>query len=130
MVMEANTDRSWQFRQLRSSLETMAAAGSEQPSLFPEPAVTPRALAREFEHCDRAVRSGYESELTASQADALAAIDRKLETMSRDEAEFDADLWTSSALRTSEHWAEVRRLAESALEAFGWRADAAGGEAV
>jgi hypothetical protein len=36
--------------------------------------------------------------------------------MSRDGADFDADLWTDTALRTSEHWAEVRRLASAAIE--------------
>ena len=40
--------------------------------------------------------------------------------MSRDGAEFDADLWTEAALATSEHWADVRRLALSALDAFQW----------
>ena len=38
--------------------------------------------------------------------------------MSRDGAEFDAELWTDAALTGSVHWAEVRTLAAAALAAF------------
>jgi hypothetical protein len=38
--------------------------------------------------------------------------------MSRDGTELDADLWTDAAVRTSEQWADVRRLANAALDAF------------
>ena len=38
--------------------------------------------------------------------------------MARDGAEFDADIWTDEAVRTSEHWAEVRALAAAALDEF------------
>jgi hypothetical protein len=40
--------------------------------------------------------------------------------MSRDGSEFDVDLWTDAALSTSELWADVRRQALAALDAFGW----------
>ena len=43
--------------------------------------------------------------------------------MARDGAEFDADMWTDEAVRTSVHWAEVRELAEAVLEQFGSTAD-------
>jgi hypothetical protein len=38
--------------------------------------------------------------------------------MSRDGADFDADLWTDEAIRTSVHWRDVRALAAAALAAF------------
>ena len=101
----------------------LAAAGSEQPPLFPDSVATADQLARDFDQSAVAVRSNYGSDLSENQADALAALEQKLMTMSRDGAEFDAELWTEAALRTSEHWADVRTLALSALEAFGWRSE-------
>jgi hypothetical protein len=38
--------------------------------------------------------------------------------MSRDGAEFDADIWTDEAVRTSADWADVRRLAAAAVDAL------------
>ena len=122
-IPEDNIERSRDFDQLRRSLRSLAAAGSEQPPLFPDSVATADQLARDFDQCAAAVRTNYGSDLSENQADALASIERKLATMSRDGAEFDAELWTEAALRTSEHWADVRTLALSALEAFGWRTE-------
>jgi hypothetical protein len=47
--------------------------------------------------------------------------------ISREGAEFDLELWTDAALRTSEQWAGVRLLAVAALDAFGWPATAVPG---
>jgi hypothetical protein len=121
---EENPLRSLHFRQLRWSLQGLATAGSEQPALFPDHTVTASQLAFDFDHCASVVRSNYENDLSPSQADAIGAIDRKLAAMSRDGAEFDLELWTEGALRTSEAWAEVRRLARAALEALGWDVEA------
>ncbi len=63
--------------------------------------------------------------MSRPQTESLADIDRKLATISREGAEFDLELWTEAALSTSEHWAGVRRLATSALEAFGWTLESA-----
>jgi hypothetical protein len=117
--------RGWHFKRLRWSLQSLAAAGSEQPTLFPEHMMKADDLALDFDHWASFVRATYERDLSAAQADALAAIDRKLSTMSREGAEFDLDLWTDAALRTSELWADVRLLAAAALEAFGWPVDGA-----
>ncbi|HEY7500553.1 MAG TPA: hypothetical protein VH740_18670 [Vicinamibacterales bacterium] len=117
--------RSWHFKRLRWSLQSLAAAGSDQPTLFPEHMMRADDLALDFDHWASFVRGTYERELSASQLDALAAIDGKLSIMSRDGREFDLDLWTDTALRTSEEWADVRSLALGALDAFGWPADAA-----
>jgi hypothetical protein len=110
--------RAWHFKQLRWSLQALANAGSEQAALFPERATTADELAFDFDHWVTVVCDEHADELTEIQRDALAAIRRKLAAMSRDGADFDLDLWTDAALRTSEHWAEIRTLAATALEAF------------
>jgi hypothetical protein len=88
--------------------------------LFPDYVVNPDDLALDFDHWAFVVRSNDEIQLSTSQAEALTAIDAQLAVMSRDSTEFDLELWTEAALRTSEYWAEIRRLATSALEAFAW----------
>lgn len=122
-MTDDNTLRSWHVKQFRRSLQDFANAGSDQLALFPDRAAKPDELAWAFDHWATIVRGTYEGELTATQTEAIAALDRKLKTMSRDGAEFGADLWTESALRSSEHWTEVRALATAALDAFGWRTD-------
>ena len=117
---EDSAERASDLNQLRRSLRSLAATGSDQRTLFPDDAVEPDQLALDFARCARVVRGDDASDLSDDQADALAAIEHKLVTMSRDGAEFGAELWTEAALRTSEHWAEVRKLAVCALEAFGW----------
>src|SRR5262245_39425797 len=86
--------RSWHFKRLRWSLQSLAEAGSGQPALFPEHMMNAGDLALDFDHWSSFVRGSYEKELSAAEIDALTAIDRKLSTMSRDGAEFDLDLWT------------------------------------
>jgi hypothetical protein len=119
-MSEDNAERASDLNQLRRSLRSLAAAGSEQPTLFPDDVVSADQLALDFGHGAVVVRGNYESDLSDEQKDALAALEQKLVTMSRDGAEFDAELWTDAALRTSEHWGDVRTLALSALEAFDW----------
>jgi hypothetical protein len=112
--------RPWHFRQLKWSLQLLAQAGSVQPTLFPEQAPGPDDLAFGFDHWASVVRDTYAADLSPAQETALDAIAAKLTTMSRDGTEFDVELWTDAALETSEHWSDVRLLAVSALEAFGW----------
>jgi hypothetical protein len=119
-IPEDGAQRAWHFKQLRWSLQSLATAGSDQRTLFPDHVVKPDDLAFDYDHWAAVIRSQYDTELSSSELDALAAIDQKLATMSRDGAEFDAELWTEAALASSEHWADVRRLAALALEAFGW----------
>ena len=115
--------RPWHFKQLKWTLQSLAQAGSVQPTLFPEQTPNADNLAFSFDHWTSIVRQNYGPELTPDQGAALDSIATKLATMSRDGAEFDADLWTEAALATSEHWADVRRLALSALDAFQWVVD-------
>ena len=105
-------------RQLRWSVQALADAGSSQAPLFPDRMTGPEELASTFDQRLAAVQIEGADPLTALQSSSLDALASKLSTMSRDGVEFDAELWTDRALRTSEHWTEVRRLAEAALDAF------------
>ena len=119
-ALEEPPQRAWHFKQLKWSLQALAQAGSPQPSLFPEQAPGPDDLAFGFDHWSSLVRDAYPGDLSAAQVTALDAICKRLATMSRDGSEFDVDLWTDAALSTSELWADVRRQALAALDAFGW----------
>lgn len=118
-MTDEDIDQSTAFRQLKWSLHGLALAGAEQLALFPDSVVKIDELAFNLEHWAGVVRERYADELTAAQRDALEALEGKLATMSHDRVEYDAELWTESALATSEHWADVRRLASAALDAFG-----------
>jgi hypothetical protein len=119
-MTEEHVHRSSHFKQLRWSLQGLATAGSDQQPLFPDQTLAADQLAADFDHWAAVVRDNYAAELSATQIEALQAIDCKLASISKDGAEFDVELWTDAALRTSEHWEDVRRLASAALEAFEW----------
>lgn len=114
--------RTRHFNELRWSLLRLSAAGVDQPRLFD--AATPQDLAQAFDQCASTVRDLYAGDLSEAQTGALAAIAGVFETISRDGADFDAELWTAAALETSVHWANIRDLATTALGAFGWQVDA------
>lgn len=106
------------LRELMHVIRQLAHAGSGQPALFPDENVSAGELVRAFDHRALAVRDSYDDRLSPSQLESLTALEKKLSTMSRDGAEFDADIWTDEAVRTSNDWAEVRRLATITVEAF------------
>jgi len=105
-------------RELMQVIRRLAAAGSGQPALFPDDHVSAAELVRDFDQRTLAVRNFDDDRLSPSQIESLTALEKKLSTMSRDGSEFDADIWTDEAVRTSEHWAEVRMLAAAALDLF------------
>jgi len=109
-----------QMRALRWSLQGLANAGSGQPPLFPEQAASPGEIATSFEQAATLVTHGEAGDINERQRSSLEAISERFETLTRDEAEFGVELWTEAAVASSEQWAEVRRLAMDALEAFGW----------
>src|SRR3954453_828427 len=111
-----------QMRALRWSLQGLANAGSGQAPLLPEQALSPGELATGFEQVATLVTHGEAGDINERQRAALAAISARFETLTRDEAEFGVELWTEAAVASSEQWAEVRRLALDALDAFGWNA--------
>lgn len=130
MPVEGADERAWHFKQFRRSLERLAASAEDQNLLFPDLAVTADELALDFDHWAAVVCEAYGSELTGAQRAAIERVAAVFRAMSRDASEFDADVWTDAALRTSAHWASVRQLATAALEAFGWLDDSAALDAV
>ena len=103
---------------LLASLKALASEPSDQLALFPESTNRVGDLAARFEDSVRAVHDHRAGELSRAQADALEALGHRLAIVSRDGAEFDADVWTDEAVRTSVHWRDVRALARAALDAF------------
>ena len=108
---------------LLASLKALASEPSDQLALFPESITKVGDLAARFDARLRAVRDDVPGELTREQIDALETLSARLATISRDGVEFDPDLWTDEALRTSVHWRDVRALAQAALDAFEIGAD-------
>jgi hypothetical protein len=106
------------LRELTRAIRRLAAAGSGQPALFPDENLSPADLVRDFDHRALSVRESPDGQLSPSQLSSLTLLEQKLSTMARDGAEFDADIWTDEAVRTSEHWIAVRALAAAALEEF------------
>jgi hypothetical protein len=119
-IQEPAVQRDLLFKQLKWTLTSIAALGSDQQTLFPDHVETPGKLALEYDRCVSVVRGEYGPDLSEVQNAALTAIEEKLATIARDSNAFDTDLWEGEALRSSGHWADVRRLATAALEAFGW----------
>jgi hypothetical protein len=117
---EAGTQRSWHFRELKRALQALAIPATEQKQLFPNWVAIPEELALDFDHWESVVRGNYGEELSKDQGDRLAEVARKLSSMSRTGADFEPGLWAESALSSSEHWEDVRLLAASARDAFGW----------
>lgn len=103
---------------LVASLKALASEPSDQLALFPESVSKASDLVARFEASMRAARDESAGELSRSQLDALDALGERLAIVSRDGAEFDADLWTDEAVRTSVHWRDVRALARAALDLF------------
>jgi len=104
------------LRELTLVIRRLAAAGSGQPALFPDENISAIELVRDFDQRASVVREAGDGQLSPSQLESLTILEQKLSTMSRDGAEFDADIWTDEALRTSDHWADVRTLAAAALD--------------
>lgn len=118
------TVRAWHFKQLKWSVQALALRAPEQLVLFPDFVATADELALELDHWATLVLETYGPDLTDAQAESVKALHHKLATMSRDGAEFDADLWTEAAMGSSAHWQEVRALAVAVRDAFGWSVEA------
>lgn len=106
------------FGDLIASLKALGSEPTDQLALFPDSEIKADDLVARFDDSLRAVYEDYERDLSRRQLDALRALSGRLATISRDGSEFDAELWTDQAVRTSAHWREVRELANAALNAF------------
>jgi len=120
---ETDRHRVWHYKQLKWSVQALALRAPEQLVLFPDFVATTDELALELDHWATLVLERYPEGLNEAQESSLKALHQKLATMSRDGAEFDADLWTEAALGSSAHWHEVRTLAIAVRDAFGWSAE-------
>jgi hypothetical protein len=128
MLTNELPEKETQFRQLKWSLEALAASPSEQLELFADSVAKADELALDFDKCAAIVRGREDSELSDAQLAALAAIDRQLATMSRLATELDADMWSEAALKHDVHWVHMRALSAVALKAFGWAEESAPAE--
>ena len=109
-------DKDIHFQSLQQALHALTVAPSPQPALFPESIATADELALDYDNWASVVRGNYEHDLSDQQRRSLAAIDRRLSEI----ADGSHDLWSGDALAHDAAWADVRRLAAEALEAFGW----------
>src|SRR5690349_11816931 len=117
------TKREQHLTQLKWALQALAIPAPDQRRLFPELVSVPDELALDFDNWQSVVLGNYAGELSTEQASSLAEIGRTLARMSRIGADFKRELWTDVALGSSQQWADLRRLAVAALEAFGWPAE-------
>ena len=107
-------DKHTHFQFLKRALHALTVERSPQPALFPESMATPNQLALDYDNWASVVRGNYENDLSALQGQSLAAIDKRLSELSDGSLE----MWTGDALAHDVAWAEIRRLAAQALEAF------------
>ncbi|HSI36548.1 MAG TPA: thioredoxin domain-containing protein, partial [Tepidisphaeraceae bacterium] len=99
-------------RELKRSLQALAAPADAQLRMFPAGVAKADELALDYNHWLDVV-SGWGFELSEGQQRDLADVDRALETMSGPN-----DHWSESALQSDPAWANVRDLARRALAAI------------
>jgi hypothetical protein len=106
-----------EFDALRSALQALAAPAGVQLARFPDFTMKADELALDFADALALVRHNRAREIGPDQAAALEAVDGHLD---RTSSPASAHLWTEGAVRAAPEWAEVRRLAGAALQAFAW----------
>jgi hypothetical protein len=78
---------------------------------------SPDALAREFDDLYTDFIDNLDELPTEAQLVALQALDSALTAMS---GPANSDLWTEASVRGHPRWSEVRDLARTAIDQFGW----------
>ena len=114
----------WFLQELCECIERLSASAQEQidylhkiSAQMPPEDISVDELALEFDDAWRAVpQLVREGKLTQQQAEAIDALDQKLNAIS---GSHNAELWMPDALQNSPHWVEIRRLALIAREAIG-----------
>lgn len=104
---------------MREALGLLAADAGDQLRYLSEIGVAGVVdeLALEFDDLMTLAQSRLDQgDITEVQYEKLRELDQKLSDMSGSN---NASLWTEEALRTSDEWKEVRRLARSTLDVFG-----------
>jgi hypothetical protein len=110
------TSVEWHVQQLMWAAQALAQPAEVQPTLFPPFVVVADELALEFYYWRQAAEGRSVGSWSEGQRSALATLDRLLDEMSGDRPE----LWLDADCLLHPRWSEVRRLARSALSAFGW----------
>jgi hypothetical protein len=100
------------IERLVETLQALAAPAEVQLARHPEIVARSEELALDFADALRLVTDCPQIHLTRAQRESLEQLDAYLEQ--RGDGARDA-FWTEQAIRTSAEWAEVRRLAASAL---------------
>lgn len=116
-------DRDWILSSFKNAVQILAAPVDAQLQYFPDFVCVTDELALDFDHWQVVFISNFGDEATREQLAALAAIDERLDSLSRGGSEFDENFWTDEALRSSARWEELRHLAARALTTFGFPVD-------
>ena len=104
-------DREGPFRQLRDTLELLAADGQTALAGVPDGCYKPDELALDFDNLRAAVVGNFERELPPRLLQLLAEMDASFTAMTGDD-------WTEAAVRSAARWEAVRRRAGAALAAL------------
>ena len=105
---------------LRDTLQGLAIDAESQLALNPVQIDRVEELALAFDDSFGMANANCAEAFTQIQWEALRAIDRKLDAMSLGGDEFEDEIWTENGLRSHPAWNEIRSLARTALERFGW----------
>lgn len=117
---DIDANRNGVERLMRDSLQGLAIDPESQLMLNPEQIDRVEELALAFDDSFGMAKIHCASFFTQAQWEAIYAIDRKLDAMSFGGEKFDEEIWTENGLRSHEAWIEIRVLARTALERFGW----------
>jgi hypothetical protein len=103
------------IRQIKVALETLASPADKQLAYVRGLGVGNDELALEFDDVSGTRRTLLaDGTIDRDQADAIAAVERRLTSITR----AGAARWTDIAITTGEDWREVRELAVAALGAL------------
>jgi hypothetical protein len=114
----ANDDNG-SLTRLKHALQLLALPADVQLASLPNGVCKADELALDFDHWFNVVNSDLPARFSDEQAKALAAIDRKLESMTQ----VGGELWSDEAVTAAVEWQVLRELARQALTSFGWKAE-------
>lgn len=117
---EISANRNGVERLMRDSLQGLAIDPESQLMLYPDQIDRVDELALTFDDSFGMAKAYCAETFTQAQWEAIFSIDRKLDVMSFGGEEFEEEFWTENGLRSHAAWIEIRALARTALERFGW----------
>src|SRR5215469_7153105 len=111
-----SVDRLAIFEHLEHSIQVLARPAEIQFGMLPRFVCRADELALDFDLWREIVLHKFRSELSTDQTSCLEDIDRSLSELTH----MGPGHWTEDAVRESEEWKRVRKLATAALASFGW----------